>query len=138
MKRSIIFNATLISGMLVMGMVSQASAMPHGESLTLLKGSTSTRIASGIDHYRIQVEDPGNIRVSSHLWHEVPGGNVSAALRDVDGNVITQSRSDRSDGRNFILEEHLQPGSYTLEVNASQSGGGRESLQRYYLSTEMR
>lgn len=135
MKRSILFNATMISGMLVMGMVSQASAMPHGESLTLLQGNTPTKIASGVDHYRIQIEDPANIRISSHLWHEVPGGKVTAALRDANGNVVTQSRSN---GRNFTLEEQLQPGSYTLEVNATQRGGGRESLQRYYLSTDMR
>ncbi|MCA1770535.1 MAG: carboxypeptidase-like regulatory domain-containing protein [Halomonas sp.] len=135
MKHSTLFNAALISGMLAMGMVTQAGAMPHSEALKLQNGNTGSRLAFGLDHYRIQVNDPTQISISSHLWHEVSGGKVTADLRDSNGNVVAQSRSD---GRNFTLKEHLQPGSYTLKVNASQRGGGKGSLQRYYLSTDMR
>lgn len=135
MKRSTLVSATLISGMLAMGMVTQVSAMPHGDAFSLQKGSTPTRIASGLDHYRIQLDEPSQIRISSHLWHEVARGKLTAVLRDGNGNVVAPSRGN---GRNFILEERLQPGSYTLEVNASQSGGGRGSLQRYYLTTDLR
>jgi hypothetical protein len=135
MKRSTLFSTALISGMLAMGMVTQASAMPHGDALTLKNGNTGTRLASGVDHYRIQVDDPGQIRISSHLWHEVSGGKVTANLRDDNGNLVSQSRGE---GRNFILEERLAPGSYILEVNASQQGSGRSSMQRYFLSTDLR
>jgi hypothetical protein len=135
MKYSSLISATLISGILSIGLVTQASAMPHGDAFSLQQGNTPTRIASGMDHYRFQVEDPSQIRISSQVWHEVAGGKVTAALRDGNGNLVARSRGN---GRNFILEQRLQPGSYTLEVNASRNGGGRESMQRYSLTTDLR
>jgi len=40
-------------------------------------------------------------------------------------------------GRDFLLEENLVQGRFTLKVDSSRLGGRKQTTQRYYLSTEI-
>lgn len=136
MKRSTIMTTALLAGMLTMGLATQSSAMVTNGNFELKNGSTPSRMIPGVDHYRFEVNSPSQLRVESQLWSpEAAGGRMKAELRDGNGNVVARSNSR---GKDFVLQQSLAPGHYTLEVHGSPLGGRQESTQRYYLSTDLR
>ncbi|MDR5898386.1 hypothetical protein QC823_05215 [Halomonas vilamensis] len=89
----------------------------------------------GVDHYRVKVDGPSQLRVASQQWSpEGISGRMKAELRDGNGNVVARSHIRGSD---FILQHSLLPGRYTLEVQGTQ-GARQRATQQYYLTTELR
>lgn len=136
MKRSAIITTTFLAGFMAMGVAGKSSAMVKNGAFELHDGNTPSRMIPSVDHYHIEVEHPSQLRVASQLWSpEGAGGRMKATLRDDSGKVV--SRSDAR-GKDFILEQSLAPGHYTLEVHGSPLTGRQESTQRYYLTTDIR
>ncbi|MBE0488091.1 MAG: hypothetical protein IBX53_03340 [Halomonas sp.] len=136
MKHSTIMTTALLTGMLAMGLATQSSAMVTNGTFELKNGNTPSRMIPGVDHYRFEVNSSSELRVESQLWSPAAaGGRMKAELRDGNGNVVARSNSR---GKDFVLQQSLSPGRYTLEVHGSQLGGRKESTQRYYLNTDLR
>ncbi|MGM1053284.1 MAG: PPC domain-containing protein [Pseudomonadota bacterium] len=114
MKRTAIITTSLLAGMLTFGVATQSSAMVSNGTFELQNGSTPSRMIPGVDHYRFDVDNPSNLRVASQQWSpEGVTGRMTAELRDGNGNVVARSHARGSD---FILDQRLSPGRYTLEV----------------------
>lgn len=136
MKTSTIISTALLTASLTMGVATQASAMAGNNTFTLESGNTPSRLVPIVDHYRFEVDNPGHLSVTSHLWS--PGaatGRMRAQLVDGSGRVVARAQSN---GKGFVLNQSLQPGSYTLQVDGSTLGGRKETSQRYYLKTDLR
>ncbi|MCE8037401.1 MAG: hypothetical protein ACXIU5_09540 [Halomonadaceae bacterium] len=135
MKHNAISTAVM-TVMLALGMVGNASAMPSYGPFNLVEGNTSSKLLSGVDHYRLQVNGTSNVTIQSHGMN-TGGGNhsgMTAVLRDGNGNVVTQTGSNSGD---FIISQQLSPGNYTLEVHANMLRGGTDSTNFYHLTTVM-
>ena len=134
MKRTTTISAALITAMLALGMVGQASAMSSSYKLT--EGSTPSRMFSDVDHYRLQVDDTSNVTIQSRGMNTGGGGHsgLTAVLRDGSGNVITQTRRY---GGDFTISRQLSPGDYTLEVHPNKFGGRADTTDYYHLRTRI-
>ncbi len=136
MKRITAMSAGIITAMLALGMTGQASAMPNHGPFTLAEGNTPSRLFSGVDQYRLQVNGTSNVTIKSRGMNTGGGGHkgLTAVLRDGNGNIVTQTRRN---GGDFTISRQLNPGEYTLEVHPNMFGGGAESTSYYQLSTHI-
>ncbi len=133
MKRVTTISAALMTAMFALGMTSQASAMPN--TFNLVEGNTSSRLFSGVDHYRLQVSDTSTVTIKSRGMN-TGGGNhsgLTAVLRDGSGDVVTRTRRT---GGDFAINRQLSPGNYTLEVHANMFGGRADTSNFYHLTTQ--
>jgi hypothetical protein len=135
MKHNAISTAVM-TVMLALGMVGNASAMPSYGPFNLVEGNTSSKLLSGVDHYRLQVNGTSNVTIQSHGMNTGGGSHsgMTAVLRDGNGNVVTQTGRN---GGDFIISQQLSPGEYTLEVRANMLRGGTDSTNFYHLTTVM-
>lgn len=60
MKHKAISTA-VVTAMLALGMVGNASAKPSYGPFNLTEGNTSSKLLSGVDHYRLQVNGNSNV-----------------------------------------------------------------------------
>ncbi|RDB43959.1 hypothetical protein DU490_04490 [Halomonas sp. DQ26W] len=134
MKRTTTISAALITAMLALGMTGQASAMPNHGPFSLAEGNTPSRLFSGVDHYRLQVNGTSNVTIKSRVMNTGGSthGGLTAVLRDGSGNVVTQTRRN---GGDFTISRQLSQGDYTLEVQPSMLSGGSASTNYYQLVT---
>lgn len=129
-------STAVMTAMLTLGMVGSASALPSYGPFDLVEGNTSSKLLSGVDHYRLQVNGNSNVTIQSHGMN-TGGGNhsgMTAVLRDSSGNIATQTATNAGD---FIISRQLSPGDYTLEVHANMLRGGTDSTNYYHLTTLM-
>jgi len=67
MKRTSVITTSLVAGMPALGLATYSSAMVGGD-YELHKGNTPSRMVTGVDHYRFQLESPRQLRVISQQW----------------------------------------------------------------------
>lgn len=134
MKNTATISAALMAAMLALGMIGQASAMPN--TFNLAEGNTSSRMFSGVDHYRLNVNGTSNVTIKSRGMNTGGGGHsgLTAVLRDGNGNVVTQTRRN---GGDFTISRQLSPGEYTLEVHPNKFGGRADTTNYYHLTTRI-
>lgn len=133
MKHKAISTAVM-TAILALGMVGNASAMPSYGPFNLVEGNTSSQLLTGVDHYRLQVNGNSNVTIKSRGMNTGGGSHsgMTAVLRDGSGNIVTQT--DRNGG-DFIISRQLSPGDYTLEVHANMLRSGTDSTNYYQLTT---
>ncbi|MCC5882071.1 MAG: hypothetical protein JJU25_05475 [Halomonas sp.] len=127
-------STAVMTAMLTLGMVGNASALPSYGPFDLVEGNTSSKLLSGVDHYRLQVNGNSNVTIQSRGMN-TGGGNhsgVTAVLRDGSGNIVTQAERN---GGDFIISRQLSPGDYTLEVHPNMLRAGNDSTNYYHLTT---
>ncbi|WP_155833493.1 hypothetical protein [Halomonas sp. BC04] len=130
MKRTTTISAALMTAILALGMAGQAAAIPNHGPSELEEGKTSSRLLSGVDHYRLQVNDTSNVTIKSRGMSTGGGnhGGLTAVLRNGRGDVVTQTRRN---GGDFTINQQLSPGDYTIEVRPSMLRG-RSAANNYY------
>jgi|GEM_PF-5239387 hypothetical protein len=136
MKSIKLLPAALVSAVLLAGLTTQASAMVTERLPMLSAGESPSRVIGGDDHYRINVQDTTRLSIRSHVWSgDSPSVvRLSGRLLDANGQVVAEGR--RVNGQ-FALDHSVAPGEYTLEMKGRQSGGRKETSNRYYLDTRM-
>ncbi|WP_155833541.1 hypothetical protein [Halomonas sp. BC04] len=137
MKRTTNISAALVTAILTLGMAGQAAAIPNSGPSELEEGKTSSRLLSGVDHYRLQVSDTSNVTIKSRGMNTGGGrhSGMRAVLRDGNGHVVTQAGRA---GEDFIISRQLSPGEYTIEVHANMLRGGNDSTNYYQLITHIK
>ncbi|MFY0992083.1 hypothetical protein [Halomonas sp. C05BenzN] len=136
MKRTTTIATVVMTGILTLGLTGQASAMLNNGSFDLVEGNTPSQRFTGVDHYRVKLDDPSHITVRSRGMNSggAPHSGLRAVLRDGNGNIVTQTHRR---GGDFIINERLDAGEYVLEVHPNMFGGRADTSDHYYLNTRI-
>lgn len=135
MKISRYMMAAITAGLLVGGLGQASSVLASGPT-PLVEGRSEARRIDGVHRFHLDVDARTRLQVASRVWAGTSPNTVSlkAVLLDGENNRVAEGRQ-----RNgvFELDEMLDAGRYTLEVQGRLLGGKQESSNHYYLITRM-
>lgn len=134
MKRATLMTA-LFTGLLTFSMASQGFFSSGEGPYELTEGKTTPRLASGVDRYELELDDPSSVTIESGGWHPGGGqdGEITGVLLDESGNVIERAQSSIG---NFVINQQLAAGDYVLEVSGAKHVG-RLSHFNYHLEVRI-